>query len=126
MAALCRTMPSIGETIRVLVRLCSATANWALRWSMTALSRSSCAWACLYADCRPSNTALVTIPRSTRVVLCQPGLTEGEQGAADVFVEGASNIVTKADFSDKEKIRELLHVFEEKNRLALRRGLSTR
>ena len=51
------------------------------------------------------------------LVLCQPGLTEGEQNAPEVFVEGASNIITKRDFNDVGKIRELLRVFEEKNRL---------
>lgn len=51
------------------------------------------------------------------LVLCQPGLTESEQSAPEVFVDGASNIVTKRDFNDKEKIRELLRFFEEKNRL---------
>lgn len=51
------------------------------------------------------------------LVLCQPGLAGTEQNTPDVFVEGASNIVTKRDFADKEKIRELLRFFEEKNRL---------
>lgn len=51
------------------------------------------------------------------VMLCNRGLNESEQDSPEVFVEGASNIVTKADFADTERMRELLRVFEEKSRL---------
>lgn len=51
------------------------------------------------------------------LVLCQPGLTESEYNTPDVFVEGTPHIVAQRDFHDLAKIRELLHVFEEKNRL---------
>jgi heat-inducible transcriptional repressor len=50
-------------------------------------------------------------------LLCERGLSETDQTDPDVFVEGASNIVTKTDFADTEHIRELLHIFEEKSRL---------
>jgi len=41
---------------------------------------------------------------------------EGDE-TADVFVDGASNIIIKPDFTDAERMRELLRVFEEKSRL---------
>ncbi len=50
--------------------------------------------------------------------LCDSGLSENDQfEVAEVFVEGASNIVTKPDFTDTEQMRELLGIFEEKSRL---------
>jgi heat-inducible transcriptional repressor len=49
--------------------------------------------------------------------LCQEGLSETANLAPDVFIEGASNIVVKSDFSDTVQMRELLRVFEEKSRL---------
>ncbi len=51
------------------------------------------------------------------IMLCERGLTETAQSESEVFVEGASNIVTKPEFGDIEHIRELLRVFEEKGRL---------
>jgi heat-inducible transcriptional repressor len=51
------------------------------------------------------------------IMLCDRGVSETAQSESEVFVEGASNIVTKPEFGDVEKIRELLHVFEEKERL---------
>lgn len=51
------------------------------------------------------------------MMLCDRGLRDNEQDSPDVFVEGASNIITKPDFADTERMRELLRVFEEKNRL---------
>jgi heat-inducible transcriptional repressor len=51
------------------------------------------------------------------IMLCESGLSENAQSEPEVFVEGASNIVTKPEFGDIEKIRELLRVFEEKGRL---------
>src|SRR5262249_1198905 len=49
--------------------------------------------------------------------ICEGGLSETAQSESEVFVEGASNIVTKPEFGDIEKLRELLRVFEEKGRL---------
>jgi heat-inducible transcriptional repressor len=51
------------------------------------------------------------------ILLCEGGLRESNQTDPAVFIEGASNIVTKPDFSDTARIRELLRVFEEKSRL---------
>src|SRR5205807_2929009 len=51
------------------------------------------------------------------IMLCDSSLsgTEGENSA--VYVDGASNILTKPDFADIEKMRELFRTFEEKSRL---------
>lgn len=51
------------------------------------------------------------------IMICSRDLTESDDNSAEVFVEGASNIVAKPDFTDVERLRELLRVFEEKNRL---------
>ncbi len=51
------------------------------------------------------------------VMICERGLTETDQTEPEVFVEGASNIITKSGVGDLEKLRELLRVFEEKSRL---------
>ena len=49
------------------------------------------------------------------VLLCERSL-EGEE-ASDIYVDGASNILTKPDFADIERMRELFRTFEEKSRL---------
>lgn len=49
------------------------------------------------------------------VLLCSNSLQEGDQ--PDVFIEGASNILSKPDFADTERIRELLKMFEQKSRI---------
>jgi heat-inducible transcriptional repressor len=51
------------------------------------------------------------------VLLCQQSL-EGEEGdGGEVYVDGASNILSKPDFVDVERMRELFRTFEEKSRL---------
>jgi heat-inducible transcriptional repressor len=43
---------------------------------------------------------------------------EGEESAqGDVYVDGASNILSKPDFVDVDRMRELFRTFEEKSRL---------
>lgn len=43
---------------------------------------------------------------------------EGDEGeTGDVYVDGASNILSKPDFSDVERLRELFRTFEAKSRL---------
>ncbi|HXG92161.1 MAG TPA: heat-inducible transcriptional repressor HrcA [Blastocatellia bacterium] len=49
------------------------------------------------------------------VLLCSQSLQEGNH--PDVFIEGASNILTKPDFADNERLRALLKMFEEKGRI---------
>lgn len=51
------------------------------------------------------------------ILIFEEGLKDSGQESAEVFVEGTSNMVTKREFTDKETIRQLLHVFEEKRRL---------
>jgi heat-inducible transcriptional repressor len=51
------------------------------------------------------------------VMLCNRSLEGEEATAADVYVDGASNILTKPDFADAERMRELFRTFEEKSRL---------
>ncbi len=51
------------------------------------------------------------------IMLCEQSSSEEETPDPDVFVEGASNIVTNSDFNDLSRLREILRVFEEKNRL---------
>jgi heat-inducible transcriptional repressor len=50
------------------------------------------------------------------VLLCERSL-EGEETSGDVYVDGASNILTKPDFDDIERMRDLFRTFEEKSRL---------
>src|SRR5262249_60956097 len=49
------------------------------------------------------------------VLLCSQGLRQGDQH--DVFIEGASTIVTKPDFADTELMRALFKMFEQKSRI---------
>jgi heat-inducible transcriptional repressor len=51
------------------------------------------------------------------IMICERGASETAQSESEVFVEGAFNILTKPEFGDIENIRELLRVFEEKERL---------
>ena len=45
---------------------------------------------------------------------------EGEQSAtADVYVDGTFNILTKPEFADIERLRELFRTLEEKSRLVM-------
>src|SRR6267142_3494298 len=49
------------------------------------------------------------------ILLCDMSL-EGEE-SGDVYVDGASNILSKPDFVDVDRMRELFRTFEEKSRL---------
>jgi heat-inducible transcriptional repressor len=51
------------------------------------------------------------------ILLCERGLGEQDGAGPEVFVEGTSNMITKTDFADTERMRELFRVFEEKSRL---------
>ncbi|HEV7699905.1 MAG TPA: heat-inducible transcriptional repressor HrcA [Pyrinomonadaceae bacterium] len=52
----------------------------------------------------------------TAVILCSQSI-EDEDALGEVFVDGTSNILTKTDFADLERLRELLHTIGEKSRL---------
>jgi len=51
------------------------------------------------------------------ILLCERSLEGEETGGGEVYVDGASNILTKPDFVDIERMRELFRTFEEKSRL---------
>src|SRR4026207_1100354 len=50
------------------------------------------------------------------ILLCERSL-EGEETSGDVYVDGTSHILTKPEFVDMERMRELFRTFEEKSRL---------
>jgi heat-inducible transcriptional repressor len=51
------------------------------------------------------------------ILLCDRSLEGEEAMAAEVYVDGASNILSKPDFADAARMRELFRTFEEKSRL---------
>jgi heat-inducible transcriptional repressor len=51
------------------------------------------------------------------VLLCDRSLEGENASSADVYVDGASNILTKPDFADAQRMRELFRTFEEKSKL---------
>ena len=51
------------------------------------------------------------------ILLCEQSLQDEDSAVAEVFVDGASNIFGKPEFSDTETIRQLFQTFEEKSRL---------
>ena len=51
------------------------------------------------------------------ILLCERSLQDEDVGIAEVFLDGASNILSKPEFSSADSIRELFRTFEEKSRL---------
>ena len=51
------------------------------------------------------------------IILCERSLQDEDSAVAEVFLDGASNIFGKPEFSDTETIRNLFQTFEEKSRL---------
>ncbi len=51
------------------------------------------------------------------ILLCDRSLEGEEATTGEIYVDGASNILNKPDFSDAERMRELFRTFEEKSRL---------
>jgi heat-inducible transcriptional repressor len=51
------------------------------------------------------------------IILCEQGLSQDVGTLPGVFVDGTSNIISKPDFADTERMRELFRIFEEKSRL---------
>jgi heat-inducible transcriptional repressor len=51
------------------------------------------------------------------VLLCDMSLEGEESSTGDVYVDGASNILTKPDFVDVDRMRELFRTLEAKSRL---------
>jgi len=50
-------------------------------------------------------------------LLFERGVEDGDAETGDVYIDGASNILAKPDFSDVERLRELFRTFEAKSRL---------
>ena len=53
----------------------------------------------------------------TAVILCSQSIEDEEDSLAEVYVDGTPNILTKSDFADLERLRELLSTIGEKSRL---------
>jgi heat-inducible transcriptional repressor len=51
------------------------------------------------------------------VLLCDRSLEGEGASSAEVYVDGASNFLTKPDFADAQRMRELFRTFEEKSKL---------
>lgn len=53
----------------------------------------------------------------TAVILCSQSIEDEVDQLGEVYVDGASNILTKRDFADLERLRELISTIGEKSRL---------
>ena len=53
----------------------------------------------------------------TAVILCSQSIESVEDARGEVFVKGETNILTKRDFADLERLRELLATIGERSRL---------
>ncbi|MDQ3323307.1 MAG: heat-inducible transcriptional repressor HrcA [Acidobacteriota bacterium] len=53
----------------------------------------------------------------TAMILCSQSIEDEDDSRGEVYVGGASNILTKRDFADLERLRQLLRTIEEKSRL---------
>jgi len=53
----------------------------------------------------------------TAVILCSQSIDGEEDRLGEVYVDGASNILSKSDFADLERLRKLLSTIGEKSRL---------
>jgi len=53
----------------------------------------------------------------TAMILCSQSIESDEDNRGEVYVGGTSNILTKPDFADLERLRELIRTIEEKTRL---------
>jgi heat-inducible transcriptional repressor len=53
----------------------------------------------------------------TAMILCSQSIESEKDTFGEIYVDGASNILTKPDFSNFEKLRELLRTIEERSRL---------
>ena len=53
----------------------------------------------------------------TAMILCSQSIEDEEDQRGEVYVDGTSNILTKRDFADLDRLRELLRTIEEKSRL---------
>ncbi len=62
-------------------------------------------------------TALFDKLLQTAMILCSQSIESEDATQGEVYIDGTSNILTKRDFADLERLRELLRMIEEKSRL---------
>lgn len=62
-------------------------------------------------------TALFDKMLQTAMILCSQSIEDADDSLGEIYVGGASNILTKRDFADLERLRLLLRTIEEKSRL---------
>jgi heat-inducible transcriptional repressor len=62
-------------------------------------------------------TALFDKMLQTAMILCSESIESEDATHGEVYVDGASNILSKRDFADLDRVRELLRTIEEKSRL---------
>ncbi|HLM62207.1 MAG TPA: heat-inducible transcriptional repressor HrcA [Pyrinomonadaceae bacterium] len=62
-------------------------------------------------------TALFDKLLQTAMILCSQSIEDDEDNRGEVYVGGTSNILTKPDFADLKRLRELIRTIEEKTRL---------
>ncbi len=53
----------------------------------------------------------------TAMIICSQSIENEQDNVGDVYVGGTSNILTKSDFADMERLRRLIRTIEEKSRL---------
>jgi heat-inducible transcriptional repressor len=53
----------------------------------------------------------------TAVILCSQSIDDDSEMAGEIYVDGTTNILTKRDFADLERLRELLATIGERSRL---------
>jgi heat-inducible transcriptional repressor len=53
----------------------------------------------------------------TAVILCSQSIEDEDDRLGEVYVDGTPNILTKSDFTDLERLRELLSTIGERSRL---------
>ena len=62
-------------------------------------------------------TALFDKLLQTAMILCSQSIEDEPESSGEIYVGGASNILTKRDFADLSRLCELLRTIEEKSRL---------
>ncbi len=53
----------------------------------------------------------------TAVILCSQSIEDEDESAGEIFVQGTGNILTKKDFADIERLRDLLSTIGERSKL---------
>jgi heat-inducible transcriptional repressor len=53
----------------------------------------------------------------TAIIICSQSIEDEDPTQGEVYIDGTSNILSKRDFADLDRLRELLRTFEEKSRL---------